>query len=167
MKKAASDEKIYHTNGLFITYVGFLHRRSWVFTHFKHQTITTDTLETTTSLEVDAQGHVWEGIALWYLVGWLDDNTTKGFNDAAADKGYMVVLTGSDGSTVQFSAAEVKRNDNIIVASLLDGHALPSQLWPLALVGGSVDQQRKINMIVSIKIVFNATETTSRTSSSP
>jgi hypothetical protein len=94
----------------------------------------------------------------------VDNNTTLGFNDAATDKGYTVVLTGS---LVQFSASEVKRNDKIIVVSLIDGHALPSQLWPLALVGSSFDQRHQINTIDSIKIIFNATETTSRTSSIP
>ncbi len=108
----------------------------------------------------DSQGHIWSGIPLWYLVGYVDDKTTMGFNDALADKGYVVYLIASDGSTVSFTSAEVKRNNNFIVAYLFNGQPLSNILWPLALVGNGVDQQHQIGMITAIKLIFPSGNTT-------
>ena len=46
----------------------------------------------------DGAGHVYEGLPLYLLVGWVDDNNTHGpgaFNDALAAAGYTVKVTGS------------------------------------------------------------------------
>jgi hypothetical protein len=53
-----------------------------------------------------------------------------------------------------YSAQEVKRNDNLIIAYLVDGKPLPTTTWPLALVGSAVDSQHQISMITKIKLVF-------------
>ena len=111
----------------------------------------------------DAQGHVWLGIPLWYLVGNVDDNKGQGdmsYNDALADQGYEVHVANSNGDMVVFTSKEVKRNDNIIIAYEIDGQPLPSTQWPLALVGNAVDQQHQIGMISKIKLVFPSTNTT-------
>lgn len=109
----------------------------------------------------DAQGHVWLGIPLWYLVGNIDDASgNMSYNDSLADKGYEVHLANSNGDMVVFTSQEVKRNDNIILAYEIDGQPLPSTQWPLALVGSAVDQQHQIGMISKIKLVF-PTATTS------
>ena len=106
----------------------------------------------------DAQGHVWLGIPLWYLVGNIDDsNGDMSFSDVIADQGYEVHLANSNGDMVTFTSKEVKRNDNIIVAYQIDGQPLPSTKWPLALVGSAVDAQRQIIMISKIKLVFPST----------
>ncbi len=103
----------------------------------------------------DAQGHVWLGIPLWYLVGNVDDASgNMSYNDALADKGYEVHVANSNGDMVMFTSQQVKRNDNIIVAYEEDGQPLPSTQWPLALVGSAVDQEHQIGMISKIKLVF-------------
>jgi len=112
----------------------------------------------------DAQGHVWLGIPLWYLVGNVDDASgNMSYNDALADQGYEVHVANSNGDMVMFTSQEVKRNDNIIVAYEIDGQPLPSTQWPLALVGSAVDQQHQIGMISKIKLVFPSSTMTTAT----
>jgi hypothetical protein len=102
----------------------------------------------------DEKGNVWSGIALWYLAGYVDDKTPMGFNDALADKGYEIDLVDTSGNIVKFTSSEVKRNNNMLVAYQLNGQALSSTQWPLALVGTTVDQQRQISRITTIKLIL-------------
>jgi hypothetical protein len=104
----------------------------------------------------DAQGHAWVGVPLWYLVGNVDhkDNTLMTFDDALADKGYEVHLANSNGDMVTFTSAQVKRNNDLIVANQVDGKPLSTTQWPLALVGKAVDQQHQIGMIAKLKVVL-------------
>ena len=103
----------------------------------------------------DAQGHVWMGIPLWYLVCYVDDTDTMGaLNTAVWDKGFEVHLANSNGDIVMYSAQDVRKNDNLIIAYEVDGQPLPSTEWPLTLVGSAVDSQHQISMITKIKLVF-------------
>ena len=103
----------------------------------------------------DAQGHVWTGIPLWYLVSYVDDADTMGaLNTAVWDKGFEVHVANTNGDIVMFSSQEVRKNDNLIVAYQMDGQPLPSTEWPLALVGSGVDSQHQIGMIMKIKLIF-------------
>jgi DMSO/TMAO reductase YedYZ molybdopterin-dependent catalytic subunit len=105
----------------------------------------------------DGQGRPWEGIPLWLLVGRVDDDNTHeegAFNDELADKGYEVHLIAADGYTVTFTGAEVKRNDNLIVAYAMDGEPIAEKNWPLRLVGDGLEKQQMIGQIAEIKIVF-------------
>ena len=82
----------------------------------------------------DDQNRVWEGVPLWYFAGRVDDaaDTHKGdaFSDAVADKGYAVHVRASDGAVQEFTAAQVKRNNALIVAYKRDGSPLPDNQWP-------------------------------------
>ena len=103
----------------------------------------------------DAQGHVWTGIPLWYLVSYVDDADTMGpLNAAVWDKGFDVHLANTNGDIVMYSSQDVRKNDNLIVAYEMDGQPLPSTEWPLALVGSAVDSQHQIGMIMKIKLIF-------------
>ena len=105
----------------------------------------------------DAQGHVYSGIPLWYLVEYVDDSETMDtLKDAKAvwDKGFDVHLANTNGDIIMYTSEEIKQNDNIIVAYLVDGQPLPSTQWPLALVGSGVDSQHQIGMIMKIKLIF-------------
>jgi DMSO/TMAO reductase YedYZ molybdopterin-dependent catalytic subunit len=79
----------------------------------------------------DDQGRVWEGIPLWLLAGRVDDdfkhnpNQPGAFNDDVADAGYEIQVIAGDGYSQSFTSAEVKRNDNFIIAFLRDGEPLP------------------------------------------
>ncbi len=102
----------------------------------------------------DAEGKVWEGMPLWYLVGRVDDDQkhkSGAFSDSLADAGYEITVA-SAGASVKFTSQEVKRNDNIIVACKMNGAALSDSEGPLKLVGSGVDQSRQIGKITSIKL---------------
>ena len=105
----------------------------------------------------DAQGHVYSGIPLWYLVEYVDDSETMDtLKDAKAvwDKGFDVHLANTKGDIVMYTSDQIKQNDNIIVAYQVDGQPLPSTQWPLVLVGSGVDSQHQISMIFKIKLIF-------------
>jgi hypothetical protein len=109
----------------------------------------------------DANGHVWTGIPLWYLIGNVDDaNGNMSYNDTLADSGYEVHVANSDGNIVMFTAQQVKRNDNIILAYQEDGQPLSSAQWPLALVGSGVDSQHQISKIIKVRLILPSTTTT-------
>ena len=105
----------------------------------------------------DKSGRKWEGVAAWRLVGKVDDSiTNRGdvFEDALADRGYKVRLTAKDGRAQEFSSAEVKRNNELIVAYLMDGLPLPENYWPLRLVGPSLDSAAQLGQVTKLGIVL-------------
>jgi len=107
----------------------------------------------------DGEGHVWSGMPLWVLCGWVDDANkhdygTDPFRDDLADAGYNVTVidygpdgvkgTDDDFSTT-FNSSFVKRNKNIIVADEIDGAPLPKdgKTWPLKLVGSTLTSNKQ------------------------
>ena len=117
----------------------------------------------------DASG-TWTGLALWRLVGWVDDGIQHGtgaFNDTLANTGYNIRIYGSEGYYTIFDSITVKRNDNIIIANRLNGGPLPAadptnstQLWyPLRIVGSSVQNGQKVGAIVRIELLNLPTST--------
>jgi DMSO/TMAO reductase YedYZ molybdopterin-dependent catalytic subunit len=107
----------------------------------------------------DDQGHEWEGIPLWLLVGRVDDDNphgkdTQAFNDAVADAGYEVQVIAVDGYTQSFTSAEVKRNNDLIVAYLRDGLPVPDKHWPLRLVGPNLEKSQMVGQIATIKLIL-------------
>jgi hypothetical protein len=98
----------------------------------------------------------WSGIPLWRLVGWVDDDVQHGegaFNDAMAAAGYDVKVIASDGYSKTFASADVARNDNMIVANTLNGEELPTERYPLRLVGPGLSGSQKISMIQEIQLL--------------
>jgi DMSO/TMAO reductase YedYZ molybdopterin-dependent catalytic subunit len=123
----------------------------------------------------DEKAQVWVGVPLWLFVGSVDDGIEHegpAFNDALADAGYSVDVIASDGYTVTFDAARVKRNDNIIAAYKVNDNPLPDQYFPLRLVGPDLQKNEMIGMIAQIKvgvepIPATATPTTESATSAP
>ena len=102
----------------------------------------------------DAQGHLWSGISLWLLAAYVDDNNPMGVpNDALWKQGFTIQIS-SDSSMVEYTSAQIEKNDNIVVAYRMDGKSLPVVQWPLALVGSAVDQPHQIAAITEIKLVL-------------
>jgi len=106
----------------------------------------------------DSEGRVWEGMPLWFLVGFVDDadqHSNNAFNDDLAMDGYRVVITAADGHSVTIDSADIIRNSNYIVANTLNGVPLPESGddWPLRLVGPAVSGPTSISRIVSIKLI--------------
>jgi hypothetical protein len=109
---------------------------------------------------MDDQNRVWEGVPLWYLAGRVDDatDTHKGdaFSDAAADKGYAVHVRAADGTVQEFTAAQVKRNNALIIAYKRDGSPLPENQWPLRLVGSTLQKSQMVGQVTKIKLESSA-----------
>ncbi len=112
----------------------------------------------------DAQGHVWLGEPLWLLAAYVTPTDTSNpmgqFNTTAWNQGFEIHVANSNGDIVMFTAADVEKNDNIIVAYEVDGQPLSGAQWPLALVGSAVDQQHQISGIIKIRVIFPSTTTT-------
>jgi hypothetical protein len=107
----------------------------------------------------DTKSQQWNGIALWLLVGRVDDETRHdgpAFNDTLVDTGYTVEVVSADGSSVTFDAKRVARNDNLIIANSMNSNPLNDADFPLKLVGSDVQENEGLGMIVSIIIHFVA-----------
>lgn len=114
----------------------------------------------------DDQGRVWEGIPLWILVGWGDDENqheadkeddgveTDAFNDELAAQGYQVEIIAADGYSKTFASADIARNDGWIIAYMRDGEELPENQWPLRLVGVDLTSGQMVGQVITIKIIF-------------
>jgi hypothetical protein len=63
-----------------------------------------------------------------------------------------VDVIASDGYTVTFDAARVKRNKNIIVAYKVNDNPLPDDFFPLRLVGSDLTKKEMVGMISQIKV---------------
>jgi DMSO/TMAO reductase YedYZ molybdopterin-dependent catalytic subunit len=106
---------------------------------------------------IDADGQTWTGIPLWLLVGRVDDDNTHedgAFNDELAAAGYEVKVTAADGYSVSFDSADIARNNDILVAYLLDDEPLPEDYWPLRLVGPEIGSSMWVSNITTIEIVL-------------
>lgn len=106
----------------------------------------------------DSEGRVWEGMPLWFLVGFVDDadqHSDNAFNDQLAMGGYQVVLTAADSYSVTIDSAGIIRNSDYIVANSLNGSPIPESdsEWPQRLVGPAVTGAKSISKIVSIELV--------------
>lgn len=106
----------------------------------------------------DAKGRVWTGMPLWFLAGFVDDadqHSNEAFNNQLAAAGYQVVITAADGYSVTIDSKDIIRNNNYIIANMVNGAAIPQEDsdWPLRLVGPSVSGATSISGIVSIKLV--------------
>lgn len=101
----------------------------------------------------DDKAQTWTGIPLWLLVGRVDDDIKHdddAFNDEAADKGYSVEVVAGDGYSVTFDSAKIKRNDDLIVAYLVNGNPLVEKDFPLRLVGSDVGKKESVGGIAKI-----------------
>ncbi len=101
----------------------------------------------------DGRGRVWSGIPLWLLVGRVDDGLKHGaraFSDSLAAAGYPVDVVAGDGATVTFDSSRLERNDELIVACLLDSAPLPGKSFPLRLAGPGLKDEERIGGIARI-----------------
>jgi parallel beta-helix repeat protein len=106
----------------------------------------------------DSKNRVWEGMPLWFLVGFVDDadqHSNNAFNDALAESGYQVVITAGDGASVTIDSTNIIRNNNYIVANTLNEFPIPESddNWPLRLVGPAVSGSSSIGNVISIKLI--------------
>jgi DMSO/TMAO reductase YedYZ molybdopterin-dependent catalytic subunit len=105
----------------------------------------------------DPNGDIWEGLPLWFLVGWVDDDISHGpnaFNDDLAALGYQVKVIAEDGYSYTFNSPDIARNDNIIVAYTFNGDPLPEDRYPLRLMGSAlVSGGQRVSKITRIELL--------------
>jgi len=100
----------------------------------------------------------WGGMPLGFLCGLVDDTTNihgpGAFNFDLARAGYDVTVISGDGNTTTFPSTQLVKNGSIsgdiLVANTLDGNPLPSDQYPLKLVGADVPGNQTIGNISSI-----------------
>ena len=113
----------------------------------------------------DCDGHVWSGMPLYRLVGWVDDACqhdenlvdNKAYNTTLAENNaYTVILRNRNGNTVSFTASEIMKSMDYIVVNQADTHTFEAEgdIWPLALRGESVPTDKKIDGITTIPTPF-------------
>jgi len=105
----------------------------------------------------DDKGRVWTGIPLWLLIGRIDDENVHeddSFNDGLVEAGYDVNVIAADGYSITLDSATIARNDDIIVAYLLDDGPLPEKHWPLRLVGPNLESANWVGGIATIELVL-------------
>jgi DMSO/TMAO reductase YedYZ molybdopterin-dependent catalytic subunit len=105
----------------------------------------------------DEKAQTWSGVPLYILVGGVDDeNKHEGlaFNDTLAEAGYTVDVIASDGYTVSFDAARLKRNKDIIVAYKVNENPLSEKYFPLRLVGAGLEKNEMAGLITKFVINF-------------
>ena len=101
----------------------------------------------------DDKAQEWVGVPLWLLLGYADDETKHdgpAFNDALAAVNYNFEVTAADGYTVTLESARSARNDNLIVAYLVNGNPLPDKYFPLRLVGSEAQKNEQVGQIAEI-----------------
>ncbi|MGI6249947.1 MAG: hypothetical protein ACOYKD_01075 [Anaerolineaceae bacterium] len=110
----------------------------------------------------DPDGREYLGIPLYYLLGRVDDEVKHGpksyRDDLAKSNAYTVDIIAKDGYTVTLDAFTTMRNDDIIVAYLLDGKPLEGEDFPLKLVGPELTKKQMVGGIAKVQINFGAAE---------
>jgi len=106
----------------------------------------------------DNQGQVWEGMPLWRIIGWVDDDNEHSgaaFNDTMAAMGYTIHVIADDGYEATFTSQEIARNNNYILANSVDGHHIDAEdsAWPLKLVGVNVTGGKSVKAVARIAFI--------------
>lgn len=108
----------------------------------------------------DEDGNEYTGIPLWRLLGWVDDEVShgsEGFNDAAFESGYVVVVKAGDGYSREFSTKDLTTSDEIIIANNMNGEPLAADgekpSYPLKLVGPTITGGNSVGNIVEIELI--------------
>jgi len=107
----------------------------------------------------DGKAQVWSGVPLWLLAGRVDDevkHSDGAYNDKLADQGYPVHIVAVDGYKVVLESARIKRNNNILVAYLVNGNPLDDKDFPLRLVGSDLQPNEMVGRIIKINLMLAA-----------
>ena len=102
----------------------------------------------------DGVVHIYSGIPLWRLCGWVDDEVEHGkgaFNDELANKGYNIKVIAADGYKAILSSKTIARNNGIILANEVDGQPI-SKGGPLRLIGAELKASQMVKEVVEIQL---------------
>jgi DMSO/TMAO reductase YedYZ molybdopterin-dependent catalytic subunit len=102
---------------------------------------------------VDAEGNTWAGVALWRLVGLVDDEVRHqvlAFNAPLAEQGYQIEVVATDGYTVSLNSQRVMYNMDIVVANSMNDQELDDKYFPLRLVGAGLQKSEMVGQVAQI-----------------
>jgi len=113
----------------------------------------------------DTNGHVWTGMPLYMLAGWVDDDCqhdenlvdNKAYNlTRARENAYTLVVEGEAGGSAALSARELIKSHGYILANAVDGTTFTpgDENWPLTLVGNNVSLDNRVHGVRNITLVF-------------
>jgi DMSO/TMAO reductase YedYZ molybdopterin-dependent catalytic subunit len=109
------------------------------------------------------------GIPLYLMLAYVDDpkyaphkqtdKSIKSYDAEAAEEGYTVKITASDGYSIELDSRKLHENDDVILAMYKEGEVLPDREWPLILVWDKnaervPDGIKPIRSIVKIELDF-------------
>ncbi len=80
-----------------------------------------------TKTDGSTETHVWSGIPLYFLAGWVDDRQPHDFNTVEATSGYTIIVKSTDGFSKTFSSGTIAYSDAYIVATMKDGAPLTAE----------------------------------------
>jgi DMSO/TMAO reductase YedYZ molybdopterin-dependent catalytic subunit len=110
----------------------------------------------------DGKAQVWSGVPLYLIAGRVDDETKHGdnaYNEQVASRGYEIHVVAADGTKVVLDSARIKRNNNIIVAYLVNNNPLDDKDFPLRLVGSDLKSNEMVGKIIKINLMMAAQAT--------
>jgi len=102
---------------------------------------------------VDEDGNEWAGVPLFKIAGRVDDGVAhedRAYNDDFAEAGYVVELFAADGYNVSIESERIHFNEDIILASMLNGEPLPEDDYPLRLVGEGLEGKEMVGQVAQI-----------------
>jgi DMSO/TMAO reductase YedYZ molybdopterin-dependent catalytic subunit len=102
---------------------------------------------------VDEDGNEWAGVPLFKIAGRVDDGVAhedRAYNDDFAEAGYVVELFAADGYNVSIESERIHFNEDIILASMLNGEPLPEEDYPLRLVGEGLEGKEMVGQVAQI-----------------
>ncbi len=106
----------------------------------------------------DEKAQIWAGVPLWRLAGEVDDNIEHeglAYNQKLADIGYVFQIVATDGYSITLDSAITTRNNDLLVAYVVNENPLPEKYFPLRLVGSQLEKNQMIGAIASINLIID------------
>ncbi len=103
----------------------------------------------------DERGRDWTGIALWLLVGRVDDENVhsgRAFDRDLAAAGYTVEVVSTSGARVTLTSERLAENGDIILADRIGGVSLDDEHFPLRLVGENLTDDEMISGVEAVLV---------------
>jgi hypothetical protein len=103
----------------------------------------------------DESAQPWTGVALWRLVGQVDDaldHGDGGYNEELAAAGYKVDVVAADGYTVTLDSQDIQNRDDLLLAYLVNDGELPQKYFPLRLVGAGLEKSQMVGQVARIVV---------------
>jgi uncharacterized repeat protein (TIGR02543 family) len=102
----------------------------------------------------DGTQDTYSGVAFWRLVGKVDDGDPATMNSVYAAKNYNIESIASDNFTKSITSTQVYGNDTILMANKMNGNELPSDKYPLRLVGQGTTSGWMVSKVITVQFTI-------------